>query len=735
MIKIKNKKQLLRFKKNKSFLIAYQLCRKLLFFILLFLLVAKPSFAQSLPPTSRDVVVSASIPDTTPPSTPILIAPEDGANVDLARPVFQWYESTDNKGMSHYEFRLDGRSWFNNIPLSSFANEDYSLSYDAGSGIYTFVANQDLSHGAHRWQIVAYDQVDNKSSSTTWNFNVFIDEPQFTIRKIGDVNTSISSTNPSSVPEEPITLFSTNPLANEPWIIALGAPNLEVDLTVSIPNSADQFFSQDTDSSGNWSLQLGILPRDEIVRLDFIITDVVGRKSYIRELYIIIRRHYWPPTAIPTATITETPPTIVPTPFVSPSITPSITSSITPTQEPTTTPPITQASPAPVTPLPSPGIRVPIIPPKEVVHDLVKEVKRSLPDRIATLITDFSGSPVWKAVNNFSALALALLLPIVSYLFVLFKFYQSFSIKTFQEVLLALWPWSKKRKNLVFEYRNSQAAPLVKVELIDAETNEILDWQITNYLGRFINFDWPMGRSLKLRVKDHNFYFPIGGGKPLYLSWHNFYQGEVFNYQEASKNKKVAANIFAGRRALAIPTLLAQGKHNLPLIERLRVVFAYLVTYPSWFFLLSLFPVLLLVLRYPSFLNYLALVYYFAVAFFKHANRLGKKTWQFRVLTSNGHKVNQNLILIINDLIKGYSQAQIINVNEALSPKLKFVKNEFVFSLQTKDYALWDGQRVISEMEYSLRNESNADFKLHLIESSNHSLRILQPLCQLLRHQ
>jgi hypothetical protein len=731
MIKTNNKKQLLKFKKNKSFLITHQLCRRLLFFLLLFFIFSKTSFAQTVAPTTRDVIVSASIPDTIPPSTPILIAPEDGANVDIARPVFQWYESTDNKGMSHYEFLLDGRSWFNNIPLSSFANEDYSLNYDAGSGIYTFVANQDLSHGTHRWQIVAYDQLDNSASSTTWYFNIFVDEPQFTVRKIADVNTSISSTNPSSVPEEPITLFSTDPFANEPWIIALGGSNLKVDLTVSIPSSADQSFSQDTDGSGNWSLQLGILPRDEIVRLDFIITDAVGHKSYIRELYIIINQHYWPPTTIPTATITETPPTTIPTSFV----TPSITVPITPTQDPTITPSITQTSPAPVTPLPSPGIRVPIIPPKEVVHDLVEEVIQSLPDRIATLITDFSGSSIWKAVSNFSALALALLLPILSYLFVLFKFYQSFSIKTFQEVLMALWPWSKKRKNLVFEYRNSQATPLVKVELMDAETEEILDWQITSYLGKFISFDWPTGRSLKLRVKDHNFYFPIGGGKPLYLSWHNFYQGEVFNYQEASEDKKVAANVFAGRRALAIPTLLAQGKHNLPLIERLRVVLAYLVTYPSWFFLLSLFPVLLLVLRYPSFLNYLALAYYFIVAIFKYINRLGKKTWQFRVLTSNGHKVNQNLILITNDLIQGYSQAQIVSINEALSPKLKFVKNEFIFSLQTKDYALWDGQRVISEMEYGLRGELTGEFKLHLIEGSNHSPRILQPLCQLLRQQ
>ncbi len=733
MIKIKNKRQLLKFKKNKSFLIADQLCRKLLFFILLIFLVAKPSFAQSVPPTTRDVKVSASIPDIIPPSTPILIIPEDGTNVDTARPVFQWYASTDNKGMSHYEFRLDGRTWFNNIPLSSFANEDYSLNYDSGSGIYTFVANQNLSHGSHRWQIVAYDQVANRASSTIWSFNVFVDAPKFTIRKIADVNTSISASNPASVPEEAISLFSTEPFANEPWIIALGDSNLKVNLTVAIPNADDQIFSQDTDSSGNWSLQLGILPRDEIVRLDFTITDVVGHKSYIRELYIIIRQHYWPPTAIPTAIITEAPPTPSPTPFVAPSITVSLTPTLSST--PTPSPSTVQTSPAPVTPLPSPGIKVPIIPPKEVVHDLVKEVKKSLPSRIATLITDLSGSPLWKVINNFSALLLALLLPTLSYFFILFKFYQSFSIKTFQTVFVALWPWSKKRKNLVFEYRNSQAAPLVKVELLDAQTNEVLDWQITNYLGQFIDFNWPTDRSLKLRVKDHNFYFPIGGGKPLYLSWHNFYQGELFNYQTSSQHKGVVINKYTGRRALAIPTLLAQGKHNLPLIERLRVVLAYLVSYPSWFYLLSLFPVLLLALRYPGFLNYLALFFYFAIALFKHANRLGKKTWQFRVFNSNGRKINQNLILISNDLIHGFSQARVVNINEGLSPKLKLAKNKFIFSLQTKDYALWDGQRVISELEYNFRAESISEFKLHLIESSNHNLKILQPLCQLLPQQ
>lgn len=720
MISHKRKRRLSFFKNNSRLIQIGRVLIGLLFLPLILSTFLKLVFAQSLPAVLKDVKVTATIPDIIPPSTPILISPEDGSNLDNAYPVFQWYASTDNLALSHYQFILDGRVWFDNIPLLSFANDDYSLNYDSESKIYTLVAKTPLSHGDHDWQIIAYDYGENRAASTTWSFNVFINDPRFTIQNIGDKRVKISANDPESVPLQAISLFLSDPTANEPWIIAFGDPNLKVKLTVSIPDRENLVYSEYTDDKGNWQLQLGILPRNLAIKLDFIISDVVNHQSFIEELYIIILQHYWPATPIPSG----------PIPPISISGTPT---TVTPTGTLSITPLVSQASVSPTAPLPSPGIKIPIIPPRELIHEAIEEVKESLPSKISTAITNFTRSPIWQKITIFLALLLALLLPLVTYVLVLTKFHQFLSIKTLREVWLAIWPWSKRRKNLVFEYRLSQAAPLVRIELYDAESKELIDWQITNYLGQFFSFVWPSDRPLLLKVKDQNFYFPVGVNKPLYLSWDNFYQSEVFSVKKNITND--VAQHFNPQRALAIPTLLAEGKQNLPMIERMRIILVYLLTYPWWFWLISFIPVLIFALLHPSFLNYLSLIYYFVIAVVKYFYLSGSKTWQFKAFFSNAYKINQNIILVLNDLVDGFSQARVIAMNESLSPKINLLKKDFVFSLQAKDFVFWDGQRAISEAEYVLDPDIISEFKLHPIDSSNHRFKILQIHCQLLPRQ
>ena len=74
-------------------------------------------------------------------------------------------------------------------------------------------------------------------------------------------------------------------------------------------------------------------------------------------------------------------------------------------------------------------------------------------------------------------------------------------------------------------------------------------------------------------------------------------------------------------------------------------------------------------------------------------------------------------------------------MNESLSPKINLRKDNFMFSLQMKDYAFWDGQRVIAELEYVVDQNVISEFKLHHIDNINQSLKILQPHCQLLPRQ
>lgn len=742
-------KPVFKFKKIRSFLDERKIKGKLLFFIVLFfsLLFSSQlleSVAAQTVPINQSVAVSASIPDHEAPSTPILIAPEDEANLSTAYPVFQWYASHDNMGMSHYRFWMDNATFFDNIPLDDFANGDYSLDYDPGTEIYTFVASNPLSHGPHRWQIIAVDQMDNSAASDIWDFNIFTASPEFTIDWLGDVNVNIEATDPSTVPDDPIILFIDEPTANEPWIVAFADANLTVDLTVAIPGDPLQYFSQNTDENGDWELQLGILPRDTNIRLDFTITDVVGHQSQIVELYIKIYQQYWPPTTVPPTTVppttvpptTVSPTTVPPTGTITISLSPSITlipsASVT-TISSTFTPSLTASpsvSPSPTVSLAPPGIRVPIIPPKEIVHEVAQEAIERLPAKVANFINQTIHSSLWKILSGFLALISAIFWPLLAYLLLLLKFKQAWSKKLWQQVFWALWPWPKQNKNLVFEYRSSRAAPLVKVQLEDAKTAQVLDWQITSYLGQFSDFNWPLGRELRLRIQDKNFYYPVGSDKPIHLTWQKFYQAEAFVAAKTDSSNQALR--LDQRRALAVPTLLAQGQHNLPLIERLRTVLAYFLSYPWWFWALSLLPVLVFALRYPSLANYLGLLYYLLVAWKNWQERRQQNSCQLQVLTSSGQKFKQNLILIADDLLSGRSQARSVPFELGLSPQLKLPSKMFLLSLQTESYVFWTGQQVISESYCQPQAESLLEYQVHRADSLANSFSLMQPLCQLL---
>jgi hypothetical protein len=73
------------------------------------------------------------------------------------------------------------------------------------------------------------------------------------------------------------------------------------------------------------------------------------------------------------------------------------------------TPIISQTSITPTSPLPSPGIKIPIIPPKEIVYEIVEEVKESLPTKIATFITEFARSSIWNYFSQFVAIIFSLI--------------------------------------------------------------------------------------------------------------------------------------------------------------------------------------------------------------------------------------------------------------------------------------------------------------------------------------
>ncbi len=552
---------------------------------------------SSLAVWAADVSVTARIFDTTPPSAPILISPEDGAIINQNKPSFKWYEATDDAGISHYTLYVDGKILFNNLPLGNFENSDYKLVYDAFEGIYTLTVKNQLADGQHSWRVMVHDYGNNSNTSATWTFTIDTLAPFFTIQQIGDVKVNITTQNLSSVPATPIILFASDPWANEPVILAIGEAHSKVQLTVTIPGQAPQILNQDIASNGSWAKQLGILPRDTDIRLDFIITDRVGHVSVLENIYIRIALQYWPPSS-PTPTPTGT---VAPTPTLTPSASPTLSLSPSPTASPSAE---STAEPT--------GI-IPIIPPREIIHEIGVDIGERLPTPVAEKLREWFASAAWDSLSQVIALYLLLLFYVLMLISLLSKFIGSLSLPLLKEIAWFFWPWLRReRPHLVFEYRDTQPAAFVKVELWRSQAGQqVLEAvRLTERTGNFANLPWPESGDYWLKVVDANYYFPVGVDKPRGLGAQQFYQQELLS--QANQQRQ---------RAFIIPTLRAQGQTQLPWLERWRLACLQLLSYPWWWWGLSLLIGLIFALRYGGVANYLAILFYLLV--------LVQKLWQY----------------------------------------------------------------------------------------------------------
>lgn len=535
---------------------------------------------------AADVSITATIPDTQAPSVPILIAPTDGALLSDSTPTFQWYESTDNLSLSHYVFYLDGNASYGNIPLLATENSNYTLTYDSLNGIYSLTPKNALSDANHTWRVAAVDYANLSSSSDTWDFQIDTLTPSFILTKIGDVDTSISAANSSSVPDSPVLIFQNDATANEPTLLATGEANSTVKLTVTIPGDAVQTFTTTINAEGFYELKLGILPRDTDIRLDFVITDLAGHVSVLEGVYFRITLQYWP-----TPTTTGTP-----SPSMSISPEPSITTTPTTTGTLSRSPtPSISLSPSPTA---TPSGLVPIIPPREIIHEGVDEAIDLLPEETGEAIRAFLTSSFWKRLSVWFNALLLLLFYVIGFILLLSKFIPALSWTILKRVSALLVPHIQTpTAHLVYEYRSTTPSPLVKIELLD-EQNQVLDVQISNRLGNFTHFATDYLRQWRLRVQDSNFYYPIGDEPLAQVSFWQFYQGQVFDHEHYQS------------QPILIPTLQAAGQERLPWFERVRIAYLYLLEYPHWFAIVLLVLSLIFAIRYPSWWNYGVLGFY-----------------------------------------------------------------------------------------------------------------------------
>lgn len=544
-----------------------------------------PGETLSTNPKDRPVTVSAIVPDIVPPSTPILISPEDGAVLTTSTPTFEWQESTDNVGVDHYQLWLDGNLLYDSIPTTATENSSYTLLYDSILGHYFLTPKNPISDGNHTWQIHAYDAADNYAESVIWDFAIDTTAPYFEISDIGEESVYIHTGDANSVPQDPIHLAD-----NEPLLQGTGEANATVQLTITIPGDPTQNHTFSVDGSGNWSFQVGILPRGTEITFDFVISDGSGNISVISDLKIVIDPIV---IIIPQPSPTPAAPSPSPTPGISPLTTPTPTPGVTPIPTP---------SPSPE---PTPGIVIPILPPREVIHEVIQETIEYLPEEVVTSPLFEIVITVGKAIDSLlpvGALLVTALPPAVTLLALLLQFGGSLSWQFLLRLLQAigLLP-AQEPQGIVYNSQTNVPIPfaLLTIQSVDSDAN-IFETVVTDENGVYQGIQLPKGKYT-ITVIHQDFVFPTSKERPNYLTIHDYYMGEVFT---VTKDKT--------HQLFLIP-LDPKDETQLEktMRSRLRIAAARLrmknILVPM--FVISLVVTIIS----PSWLNYLVIIFYLLV--------------------------------------------------------------------------------------------------------------------------
>jgi 5-hydroxyisourate hydrolase-like protein (transthyretin family) len=543
-------------------------------------------------------VVTATIPiwDTTPPTTPILISPSNGSFLNYTPPTFVWQASTDafevdnpEYGMDHYVFFLDGNDLFGQLPLVSTETPNYSLVYDPGLQQYSLTPKFNINDGAHTWKVQAFDYFDNYSESVTWTFTIDTQAPNFVLNEIGDESVSISAQDPNTIPDEPIILTE-----NRPLLVAVGEGSSDVQLTVIIPNQSNQTYNTTINSDGSWELELPLLPRDVVIGLSFIITDQAGNVSVLETVEFII----------------ETPVIIIPIPTLPPAASPTPTPSPSPSPSPSPQPgdPSPEPTPSP-SPSPSPqvpGIVIPILPPEEIAHQIIKEVADFVPLELADVVQnlpDFVTRPIRES-TPYAGILVSAFVPALAAIAVASQFGGQLSLLVLLRLLQALGLLPKGApQGIVFDSATHEpiAFALVSVYRIVQNKAELVETVVSNVDGIYSGVELPAG-TYQVVVSHLDFDFPSTKERPKTVSVLDFYRGEQFEL----KNEQ-------NQIILLIPMDAKEPGKTLKTSRRIRIRLAKLARFSSYltlplFLLSGLFAVI-----FPSIWNTLVFICYCAL--------------------------------------------------------------------------------------------------------------------------
>lgn len=386
-----------------------------------------PGESLTTNPKQRQTTITATVPDRIDPSTPILIAPENNSLLQDPTPSLVWQIATDNVGIASYSLYLDGAVLFSGIPTTATETSSYTLTYSSSTMYYTLTPKSSLANGTHTWKIRALDAAGNFTDSATWSFEIDSKAPSFVITQIEDITVSISAQDLDTVPTDPHRLT-----ANEPILSGTGESGSSVKVTVRGEGMSTSGTTFAIGSSGKWSWQIGIIPRDVIVYLDFLITDAAGNISILKDVPLLLKSA-------------------------------SITIPGFGTTSPTTIPG------HPTGPTPTPVVSIPALSPAEWRHRMLDQVTPYLPPSLQATVKQEFLSPVVTAVQpqsfKRSLGPLVLITPVaVSFGALAVLAGPAAGLGVLWQLLLLLLPLLRRKYcGQVFFYQNSKGVPYVPV--------------------------------------------------------------------------------------------------------------------------------------------------------------------------------------------------------------------------------------------------------------------------------
>ena len=164
---------------------------KLLLLLLTTSILIPGSVLAVVNPQTSSVGITATVPDTHPPSTPVLISPANHSTINTQAPNFIFQPSTDNVGFGEYELYLDGD------------NKMRDHIFHQNTTTITTSAETNLTDGLHTWKIRAIDTSNNYKDSATWTFTIDTTPPLILITQIAEHTTNLSSADPATTQANP----------------------------------------------------------------------------------------------------------------------------------------------------------------------------------------------------------------------------------------------------------------------------------------------------------------------------------------------------------------------------------------------------------------------------------------------------------------------------------------------------------------------------------------------------